>query len=164
MSILIPFQTPDGPTVSGGMQVSAPPANTQAAAPGADSGNASMSVPPKDKQKHQQPGCGGDGGGGALMQFGIIAVLVVFMYLFLIRPQQKRQKEHQTLLNALMKGDKVITTGGMLGTIVAINDRIVTLEIADKTRVKILRSYIQGKQFGNIETEGTPAEGDAKKD
>ncbi|MBU1221115.1 preprotein translocase subunit YajC [Myxococcota bacterium] len=122
-----------------------------------------MSVPPKDKQQNQQPGCGG-GGSGALMQFGIIAVLVVFMYLFLIRPQQKRQKEHQSLLNALMKGDKVITTGGMLGTIVAINDRIVTLEIADKTRVKILRSYIQGKQFGNIETEGTPAEGDAKKD
>lgn len=162
MSILIPFQTPDGPTVSGGMQVSAPvPANTQAATQGADSGNASMSVPPKDKQKKQQPGCGG---GDPFMSFGLVAIMVVFMYFFLIRPQQKRQKEHQSLLNALMKGDKVITTGGMLGTIVTLNDRIVTLEIADKTRVKILRSYIQGKQFGNIESEGTPAEGDAKKD
>ncbi|MBN2723561.1 MAG: preprotein translocase subunit YajC [Deltaproteobacteria bacterium] len=104
-----------------------------------------MGVPQKNKG-NSQGGCGGD---NPFMSFGLLAVMMVVFYFFLIRPQQKKQKEHQGLLNALMKGDKVVTSGGILGTIVSINDRIVTLEVGDKTKIKVLRHYIQGKQMDN---------------
>jgi len=82
-------------------------------------------------------------------QYGqLLSLAVIFgaFYLFLIRPQQKRQKEMQSMLNALSKGDRVITSGGMLGTIVSITDQIVTLDVGNKTTVKVLRSHVQGKQ------------------
>jgi preprotein translocase subunit YajC len=75
--------------------------------------------------------------------FLIIAMFAVF-YFILIRPQQKRQKEHRQLLENLKKGDKVITTGGIQGTIVGLSDTVVTVEIADKVKVKVGRSYIAG--------------------
>ncbi len=76
----------------------------------------------------------------------LLGVMFVVFYLFLIRPQQKRQKEMQVMLNALTKGDRVITSGGMLGTIVSLTDQIVTLEVGNKTTIKVLRSHVQGKQ------------------
>ena len=88
----------------------------------------------------------GSGGGGmfTLVWFGLIFVV---MYLLLIRPQRKKQKEHEKLLGELKKGDKVVTTGGMFGTIFAIdekNNRIV-LKINDTTRLEFLKSSIAAR-------------------
>jgi preprotein translocase subunit YajC len=85
------------------------------------------------------------GGGGGLTTFLFIGVLFAIMYFLMIRPQQKQAKEHRALLAALKKGDDVVTQGGMLGKIYAVTDKIVTLEIANGIRVRVLKSSIQGK-------------------
>ncbi len=79
-----------------------------------------------------------------ILWFGLIFLV---MYLLMIRPQRKRQKEHEQLLKDLKKGDKVVTSGGMFGTIFAIDEergRIV-LKISDETKLEFLRSSIAGK-------------------
>lgn len=81
----------------------------------------------------------------------IILMFVVF-YFLLIRPQQKKAKDHQTMLSNLKRGDDIVTTGGLLGKITGLNDRTVTVEVAEKIRLRILRSHIAGKQ-----SEGEPA-------
>ncbi|MCK5553423.1 MAG: preprotein translocase subunit YajC, partial [Deltaproteobacteria bacterium] len=63
----------------------------------------------------------------------------------MIRPQQKRAKEHKALLANLRKGDQVITAGGMYGRITGITDTVVTIEIAEKIRVKVARNQISSK-------------------
>jgi preprotein translocase subunit YajC len=89
------------------------------------------------------PGAGQGGGQQSPMSFIIfMALLFAVFYFILIRPQQKRQKDHRQLLEHLKKGDKVITTGGIQGTIVSLSDTVVTVEIADKVKVKVGRSYI----------------------
>ena len=70
--------------------------------------------------------------------------MVVIFYFLLIRPQQKKAKEHKTLLDNLKKGDRVITNGGIIGTIVVIEEQVVNLEIADRVRIDIGRPYIAG--------------------
>jgi preprotein translocase subunit YajC len=91
------------------------------------------------------PGGGQEGGQQNPMSFFIfMAVLFAVFYFILIRPQQKRQKEHRQLLENLKKGDKVVTTGGLQGTVVSLSDTAVTVEIADKVKVKVGRSYIAG--------------------
>ncbi len=95
-------------------------------------------------------GAEGAGGGGmitTLVWFGLIFVL---MYLLLIRPQRKKQKEHEQLLKQLKKGDKVVTSGGMFGTIFAIDEdrnRIV-LKIGENTKLEFLKSSIAAKVDG----------------
>jgi preprotein translocase subunit YajC len=90
-------------------------------------------------------GGGQEGGQQNPMSFFIfMAVLFAVFYFILIRPQQKRQKEHRRLLENLKKGDKVVTTGGLQGTVVSLSDTVVTVEIADKVKVKVGRSYIAG--------------------
>jgi len=98
-------------------------------------------------------GGGGDGGAGAAgpmgcaggsSQFGIIAIMFLVMYFLLIRPQQKRQKEHDSMLKALDKGAMVRTNGGIRGEITEIDEVEVTLKIADKTKINVLRSHIAG--------------------
>ena len=61
---------------------------------------------------------------------------MVFWF-FLIRPQQKRQKEHQKMISELGKGDRIVTTGGLFGTITKIGEDRMTVEIADKVRVRL---------------------------
>ncbi len=131
----------------------APTVANQGGSPGATQSSDGMStvmVDPKGKQQEKkQPDCGGS----SFTSFGLLAVMFVVFYFFLIRPQQKRQKEHQSMLNALIKGDKVITSGGLLGTIVSLTDRFATVEVADRVRIRVLRSHISGKQaLGNDES------------
>jgi preprotein translocase subunit YajC len=72
----------------------------------------------------------------------LILIFVVF-YFLLIRPQQKRMKEHRAMLSALRRGDRVVTGGGIIGQIVKVSgDDELTVEIADGVRVKILRSTV----------------------
>ena len=77
----------------------------------------------------------------------ILFMLLMFavFWFILIRPQVKKQKEHQALLSALKKGDQVVTRGGFIGKISGISDNLVTLELQEKVRVRVLRSYIDGK-------------------
>lgn len=71
-----------------------------------------------------------------------MVLMVVIFYFLLIRPQQKKAKEHRQFLENLKRGDRVITTGGLCGEITAINDQIVTVEVADKVRLEVGRPYI----------------------
>jgi len=71
----------------------------------------------------------------------MVAIFVVF-YFLLIRPQQKKAKEAKSMLDALQKGDEVVTAGGILGRISKINDQYVTVEVADKTELTVQRGAI----------------------
>ena len=75
-------------------------------------------------------------------QYLIIIVFVAVFYFLLIRPQQKRAKEHQALLSKLAAGDEVITTGGVLGRVTDVGDSFVTVEIADGVRIKVQKSQV----------------------
>jgi len=92
------------------------------------------------------PGADG-GGGGFLATWGILIPLFLIMYLMLIRPQRKKQKEHDKMISELKKGDKVVTSGGMFGSIFAIQDEQnkVVLKIANEVKVEMLKSSIAGK-------------------
>lgn len=83
------------------------------------------------------------------MLVSLVPILLIFVifYLLLIRPQQKRQKEHQRLLTALKKGDKVVTNSGMFGVISSINDEknIVVLRVDNDVKMEFLKSSIAGK-------------------
>ncbi len=89
-------------------------------------------------------GGGGTGGEGAAGFGGFIPIILMFVifYFLLIRPQQKRQKEHRSMISSLKKGDRVITSGGLHGRITGIDDATLTLEIADKVRVKVARTNV----------------------
>ena len=88
-------------------------------------------------------GAGGPAGGMAAFQQVIpLVFMFAIFYFLLIRPQQKKAKEHKALLEAIKKGDNVITAGGVHGKITSVDDAIVTLEIANGVNIKILKSYI----------------------
>ena len=80
--------------------------------------------------------------GAGYSQYLIIIVFVAVFYFLLIRPQQKRAKEHQALLSKLAAGDEVITTGGVLGRVTDVGDSFVTVEIADGVRIKVQKSQV----------------------
>ncbi|KAB2924468.1 MAG: preprotein translocase subunit YajC [Bacteroidetes bacterium] len=84
----------------------------------------------------------GQGGGeiySTLIMFGAIIAIFYFM---IIRPQQKRQKERESLLSTIKKGDKVVTAGGLHGEVAGLDEKTVLLEIADKVKVKVERASI----------------------
>ncbi len=86
-------------------------------------------------------GAEGQGGGGVM---GFLPIILIFaiLYFIMIRPQQKKQKEHQKLISELQKGDKVITSGGMHGVISSLKDETVIVKIADNVKVEINRSSV----------------------
>jgi preprotein translocase subunit YajC len=84
----------------------------------------------------------GSGQGGQIMAFLPLILLFVVFYFLLIRPQQKRAKTHKSFMENLKKGDRVVTSGGLYGTITGVTDDAVTIEIAEKVRVKILKSAV----------------------
>jgi preprotein translocase subunit YajC len=83
----------------------------------------------------------GFGAGGFASFIPLVLIFVVF-YFLLIRPQQKQAKQHQTFLNELKKGNKVVTKGGLHGVITALTDTVITLEIAKDVAVKVSRDAI----------------------
>lgn len=86
-------------------------------------------------------GGGGQGGGLIGSLIPLILIFVIF-YFLLIRPQQKRAREHRQMIENLKKGDKVITSGGVYGVIEAVGTNTVTLKIAENVKVKFGKSYI----------------------
>src|SRR6187549_1432880 len=89
-----------------------------------------------------QAPAGGGAAGGFESIFLIVAMFAV-LYFLMIRPQMKKAKEHKSMLDALQKGDEVVTAGGVLGRITKIGDNYVTVEIANNTEVQIQRPAIQ---------------------
>lgn len=88
-------------------------------------------------------GGGGDASGpGFLISMIPILLMFAIIYLLLIRPQQKKQREHQTMLDALQNGDKVVTQGGIIGVITGLKADVVTVRIADDVRIDLQRSAI----------------------
>jgi len=79
--------------------------------------------------------------GEMIKMVGMIALFGVMMYLLMIRPQQKKAKEHDTLMKGLRPGDKVVTTSGILGVVLSIKDKTVSLRSAD-TKLEVLKSAI----------------------
>ena len=86
------------------------------------------------------------GGAGSpqsgLPMFVMMGLFVVIFYFLLIRPQQKKQKEHQAMLGKIAAGDEIVTAGGILGRIVEVGDNFITLEIADNVRIKVQRFQV----------------------
>jgi len=74
-----------------------------------------------------------------------LVIIMLIFYFLLIRPQQKRLKEHKKLVDELKKGDKVVTGGGLIGTIAEVKDDVLRVEIADGVRVKVKRDTITGQ-------------------
>lgn len=84
----------------------------------------------------------GDGGSGLVQLAPLLLIFVVF-YFFMIRPNQQRQKQHRTMLDALRRGDRIVTAGGILGTVAkVVSDSEVAVDIADNVRVRVQRSTI----------------------
>ena len=82
--------------------------------------------------------------GAASPMFMMLLMFGVF-YFILIRPQAKKQKEHQAMLAALGKGDQVVTRGGIIGKISGVKDNELVIEVQEKVRIRVLRSHVDGK-------------------
>jgi len=92
--------------------------------------------------------------GGSDMLIQIIPFILIFiiMYFLMIRPQQKRQKEHQEMIKSVRRGDQVVMTGGLIGKVVKVSDDLeLELEIADNVRVRVSRSAI-----ADVRSKGEP--------
>ena len=101
-----------------------------------------------------------DGSGWSSLLFP--AAIVAVMYFLLLRPQQKAAKDQQNLVATLKKGDEVVTSSGILGKIYAVADKVVTLEVANGVRIRVLKTFIQAKQSSS--TDEAEADASAKKD
>lgn len=81
-------------------------------------------------------------GPGLMSNIILFGSIILIFYFMIIRPQQKRAKERQKLIDSMKKGDKVITSGGMYGTIAGMDEKTVLVQIADNVKVKLDRSAI----------------------
>jgi preprotein translocase subunit YajC len=84
----------------------------------------------------------GIGGPGPMMTIFPFILIFVIMYFMVIRPQQKKTKEHREMLNKLKKNDEVMTSGGIYGKVIDLKDTVVTLEVAPNVRIRVHRPQI----------------------
>ena len=89
-------------------------------------------------------GQGGEaaGGAGGFASFVPLILMFAIFYFLLIRPQQKKAKEHREMVSSLKKGDRIVTSGGIHGRITAVDDTVLTVEISDRVRVKVSRGNV----------------------
>ncbi len=92
-------------------------------------------------------GAPGATGPGAMMTIFPFIIIFAIMYFMVIRPQQKKAKEHDELLKKLKKNDEVMTSGGIYGKVVDLKDAVVTIEVAANVRIRVARAQI-GTVFG----------------
>ena len=88
---------------------------------------------------------GGEGGGGGLTALLPLLLMFGIFYFLLIRPQQKKSKDQRAMIASVQKGDTIITQGGLQGKVTGVADAYLTVEIAEKVRVKIARGYVSAK-------------------
>ncbi|MBP7002421.1 preprotein translocase subunit YajC [Amaricoccus sp.] len=82
------------------------------------------------------------GAAGGLLGFVPIILIFVIMYFLMIRPQQKKLKDHRAMVDALRRGDQVVTSGGMIGKVVKVGDAELEVEVAPNVKVRVVRSTI----------------------
>lgn len=101
-------------------------------------------------------GAGGAGGGDMLTSFVPLILIFVIFYFFLIRPQQKKAKDHKAMVQALRRGDQVVTQAGILGKVTRVKDgeEEIEVEIAPNVKIRVLRSSV-----GGVMSKSEPAEG-----
>ena len=92
-----------------------------------------------------EPAPGGDGGGGGFGFFLPMIALFLLMYAIIVRPQQRQQKEHRKMLTEIERGDQVVTSGGIHGRVTGISDDVLTVEIAERVRVKLNKSAVSSR-------------------
>jgi len=88
------------------------------------------------------PGGGGGGAQSGITSLVPLIIMFAIFYFLLIRPQQKKAKEHKALLETLKKGDLVVTAGGMHGKVSAVEESVVTLEVANGVNIKFNNGHI----------------------
>ena len=99
----------------------------------------------------------------ALVQFAPLVVLIVLFYFLLIRPQRKRDKAEREMRNSIEVGDEISTIGGFIGRVVNIKDDVLIIETSnDRTKLKIYRWAIRGKEAPATESVEAPKEADKK--
>ncbi len=104
----------------------------------------------------QQP-AGPMGGLGQFLPFILIAFVFYFVF---FRPQQRQAKQHRSFIGSLKKGDEVVTQGGIIGTVVLVEDRTVTIDVGSGTKLRVLKNNIAGQWKA---VEPTQAKAEAKK-
>ena len=87
-------------------------------------------------------GAGAQGGGGGFSSLIMMVVIFAIFYFILIRPQQKKMKEHKKLVEELKKGDRIVTSGGIYGTVENSTPETLTIKIAEGVKVKVTRSSV----------------------
>jgi len=106
---------------------------------------ATEGAPPAEQAAEQVGACGGGGGMG--YEFLIWMVFLFgLMYFLIIRPQKKQRQKHEDLVTSLKKGDRVQTSGGILGTIRGLSSTVVTIEISDGVLIRVRKEHISGLQ------------------
>jgi preprotein translocase subunit YajC len=101
----------------------------------------------------QAPAAGGQAG-GPLMTFMPLILMFVIFYFLLIRPQQKKQKEHKQMLDNLTRGDRIVTAGGLYGRVTEVKDDVLTVDLGNEVLVQVGRGFISAV---------VPADGGASK-
>ena len=86
------------------------------------------------------------------------AGVLIIMYFFMIRPQQKRAKDHQTFLAALKPGDEVVTSGGIIGRVKTVAEGFISVEVSSNTVIKVLKSAIEGHSPKALAAQAVKAE------
>ena len=90
-------------------------------------------------------------GPSALEQFLPLGLMLLVLYFLILRPQSKKAKEHSNFVSQLKKGDRVVTSSGILGEVQGVTEKFATLEVADNVNIRILKSQIAG-----LAKEGNP--------
>ena len=112
----------------------------------------------------QTGGAGADGGGNPIAAFAPLIIMFAIFYFLLIRPQQKKTKQHNETLANLKRGDKVVTSGGICGQIVDLNGDVLTLEVGESTQIKVKRGFISGlDQLEEVQKKDTKKDKGKKK-
>ena len=83
---------------------------------------------------------------GAIVQFLFFGLLIAGMYFLLIAPQKKKQKAHQRMIQSLKTGDKIVTTGGIYGTITNVKDNRFVIKVAENTKLEIGKAFVQTRE------------------
>lgn len=89
---------------------------------------------------------------GPIGSFAMIGLMLVLFYVMLIRPQQKRAKDHQTMIGGIKRGDNVVLSSGLIGKVVRVEDKEVGLEVAQGVTVKVVKAMI-----AEVRVKGEPA-------
>jgi preprotein translocase subunit YajC len=95
----------------------------------------------------------GGGAAGGLISFVPILLIFVIMYFLMIRPQQKKMRDHRAMVEALRRGDQVVTSGGMIGKVVKVSDAEVEVEFAPNVKVRVVKNTI-----ASVTSKTEPAE------